>query len=197
MIHGIVFDLDGTLVDSRLDFDQMRREMELPEGSSILEWLERLEPERAEQCRSILHRHETSGFERAKLLPGVDELLEELDRREIRRSIFTRNSRAITDATLAKVGLRVDFALTRDDGPVKPDPWAVREACRRWGLSPSEVVAVGDYRFDVEAGRAAGCRTVLLTHPDEPTAYPNEERADLLLRSLEEYPRLLAWIETL
>jgi len=56
---------------------------------------------------------------------------------------------------------------------------------------------VGDYRFDVECGRAAGCRTVLLTHPAESQDYPNTEQADLVLASLADYPRLLAWLETL
>jgi phosphoglycolate phosphatase-like HAD superfamily hydrolase len=64
-------------------------------------------------------------------------------------------------------------------------------------LSPADVVVVGDYRFDVECGRAAGCRTVLLTHPADPASYPNVERADLLLYSLAEYSTMLAWLETL
>jgi len=43
MIRGIIFDLDGTLADSQLDFDAMRREMELPLGLPILEALTRLD----------------------------------------------------------------------------------------------------------------------------------------------------------
>ena len=76
MIRGIVFDMDGTLVDSRLDFDAMRREMELPTGMPILEALTRLPPPHAARCRAILDRHEWAGHERATLLPGVTELLE-------------------------------------------------------------------------------------------------------------------------
>jgi phosphoglycolate phosphatase len=197
VIRGIVFDLDGTLADSRLDFDAMRREMELPPEMSILDAIDRLAAARAERCRAILHRHEREGLERAKLLPGVAALLIELDRRQIRRAIATRNSREVTDATLLKLELAVDFALTRDDGPVKPDPWAVQHACQRWGLPPAEVLMVGDFRYDVESGRSAGCRTVLLTHAIAPTDYPNHEKADLLLRSLADYPRLLAWIAEL
>lgn len=194
MIRGIVFDMDGTLVDSQLDFDAMRREMELPAELPILEAVTSLPAPHAERCQAILHRHELEGAERATLLPGVAELLAELQSLGIRTAIATRNSRSITAATQSKLNLAVDFALTRDDGPVKPDPWAVLHACQRWRLSPDEVVVIGDYKFDIECGRAASCRTVLLTHPHDPAAYPNEEQADLLLTSLAEYSRLLAWL---
>src|SRR5262245_7245204 len=186
--------MDGTLVDSQLDFDAMRREMELPDGLPILEAVTRLSGPHAERCRAILERHEQEGHERSTLLAGVAELLLELRSRGIRAAIATRNSRSITAATLRKLSLAVDFALTRDDGPVKPDPWAAREACLRWSLSADRVAVVGDYKFDIECGRAAGCRTVLLTHPHDPASHPNEEEADLLLASLAEYPRLLAWL---
>ena len=91
----------------------------------------------------------------------------------------------------------VDFALTRDDGPVKPDPWPVRQACERWELPAADVAVIGDYKFDIECGRAAGCRTVLLTHPHEAATYANAEQADLLLTSLADYERLLAWLDSL
>jgi HAD superfamily hydrolase (TIGR01509 family) len=197
MIRGVIFDLDGTLADSQLDFDAMRREMELPAGLPILEALDKLDPDSSARCRTILDRHEQAGVERATLLPGVGELLEILAARGLSLAIATRNSRPITLATLRKLGVEIELLATRCDGPVKPDPWPVLHVCQRWGLSPAEVVVVGDYRFDVECGRAAGCRTVLLTHPEDPASYPNTEQADLLIYSLAEYPRLLAWLETL
>ena len=197
MIAGVIFDLDGTLVDSRLDFEAMRREMELPSGQPILEAIDHLEPAHAARCHEVLFRHEREGVERATLLPGVSELLAILAARGVRTAIATRNSRVVTRATQQKLGLSIELALTRDDGPVKPDPWPVLHVCETWNLSPAQVVVVGDYKFDVESGRAAGARTVLLTHPYEPQDYPNHEQADLLLTSLAEYPRLLAWLETL
>ena len=197
MIRGIVFDLDGTLADSQLDFDLMRAEMDLPPGQPILEALAELAEHDSARCQDILHRHESAGVERATLLPGVAELLEELRRRGIHTSIATRNSRRVTEATLRKLDLRIELALTRDDGPVKPDPWAILAACEQWGIQPRDAVMVGDYRLDIEAGHAAGCHTVLLTHPLEAGSYPNAERAELVLGSLAEYERLLAWLETL
>ena len=197
MIRGLVFDLDGTLVDSRLDFDAMRREMDVPDGQPILEALALLPPQRAAQCQAILHRHELAGAQRAVLLPGVRELVATLHARGVRLSVATRNSREIATATLAKHDLSIELLFTRDDGPVKPDPWAVTEACCQWDLAPADVVVIGDYRFDVECGRTAGARTVLLTHPSDPYDYPNHERADLVLGSLADYRRLLAWMDSL
>jgi HAD superfamily hydrolase (TIGR01509 family) len=195
MLRGLIFDLDNTLVDSGLDFDRMRHEMGLPPGP-ILEAIGRLDAASAARCREILRRHEQIGAERAKLLPGVKELLAEVTRRGLRRAIATRNSRAIAVETLHNVGIEVELVLTRDCGPIKPDPWPVQFACRQWSLSPGEVAVVGDYRFDIECGRAAGAQTVLLTHDADPAAYPNHERADLVLSSLADYPRLLAWLES-
>ena len=87
MIRGVIFDLDGTLADSRLDFVAMRHEMELPPDVPILEALTRLDPLHADRCRAILHRHELAGAERAVLLPGVAELY-----MRCIRAAFTRRS---------------------------------------------------------------------------------------------------------
>lgn len=196
MIRAVLFDLDNTLVDSRLNFDAMRREMELPFDLPILEAIDRLPPREAERCRTILHRHELAGAACATLLSGVRLLLDEISRRGLPFGIATRNSRSIAAATLANVGVACELVLTRDCGPVKPDPWAVHRACRAWSVEPSEVVVIGDYRFDIEAGRAAGARTVLLTHAPDPHLHANDEEADLVLSSLAEYPRLLDWLDS-
>jgi HAD superfamily hydrolase (TIGR01549 family) len=194
VIRGIIFDLDNTLVDSRLDFDAMRREMDLPAGLAILEAIDRLPAAQADRCREILHRHELAGAERATLLPGVAELLAEVSRRGLAQAIATRNSKPIAEATLRRLGIQIELVLTRDCGPIKPDPWPVLRACQQWGTRPAEVAVIGDYRFDIECGRAAGARTVLLTHEENPHEYPNHERADLVLSSLADYSRLLAWL---
>lgn len=196
MIRGVIFDLDGTLVDSQLDFAAMRREMCLAEDVPILEALARLVPTDAARCREVLLKHELAGAERATLLPGARELCQQLTARGIPQAIATRNSRQITRATLAKLNLRFDPVMTRDDGPVKPDPWPVHNACSLWGVLPEETVVIGDFRFDIECGRSAGSRTVLLTHPQDAASHENREQADLLLTSLADFSRLLAWLDT-
>jgi HAD superfamily hydrolase (TIGR01509 family) len=197
MIRGVIFDLDGTLADSQLDFDAMRREMELPSGLPILETVAGLSTADAARCQEILHRHELEGVERATLLPGAGELLSILKTRGMHLAIATRNSRRITQATLSKLSLAIELLLTRDDGPVKPDPWPVRHACDVWQVQPREVVMVGDYRFDIDCGKSAGARTVLLNCGDAERAGLRHCQPDLVLDSLTEYPRLLDWLDSI
>jgi HAD superfamily hydrolase (TIGR01509 family) len=160
MIRGLIFDLDGTLVDSGLDFDRMRREMQLPERQPILEALEHLPEPRRSECWAILDWHEREGAERATLMPGVTELMDALEHRDIRRAVFTRNGRVATLRTLNRLKLTFETVVAREDAPAKPNPTGIWTICESWGLRPDEVAMVGDYLFDIEAGHRAGAHTV-------------------------------------
>lgn len=180
-IAGFIFDLDGTLVETALDFAAMRREMGLPQGLPLLEAFAQLDAAEAGRCRAILDRHERDGAARARALPGVVEFLRRIDDLGLPRAVLTRNSRIGTAAALSRCGLRFEHIVTREDGPPKPDPWAIRHLCDRWGLDPARVAMVGDYRFDMEAGRRAGARTVLFTGGRPAAGLPGAELADLSL----------------
>lgn len=162
-VRGVIFDLDGTVVDSRLDFAAIRRDVGVPAGEPILEWIETLPPG-ADRDRAveILHRHEHRGAEAATLMPGIREFLASLAQAGIHRAVFTRNSRPTTEHTLRRLGLDA-FApvITREDAPPKPDPSGLEAICRHWRLQPDDVLFIGDYLYDLEAGRNAGIRTVL------------------------------------
>ena len=95
---------------------------------------------------------------------------------------MTRNSRKSVETVLARLGLRFDAIVTREDAPPKPAPEPVRLACRQMGLPLSAVLFVGDFEFDMLAGRRAGVRTVLLRNP----AMLSSEHADLGVDSLGE-----------
>lgn len=159
-IRGLIFDLDGTLVDSGLDFEQMRCEMGLAPGLPLLESLAALSDAEAERCHQILARHERAGAERAVLMPGVAEFLAQVAERGIRCAVFTRNGREIARLTLERLGLSFETIVAREDAPIKPDPTGILGICKSWGLQPTDVAMVGDYRFDIVAGRQAGVKTV-------------------------------------
>jgi phosphoglycolate phosphatase-like HAD superfamily hydrolase len=99
----------------------------------------------------------------------------------------TRNSRKSVDLVLARLRLCFDAVVTRDDAPPKPAPEPVWLACRRMGLAPSGVLFVGDFEFDMLAGRSAGVRTILLRGP----ALTASEHADLIVDSLGELRAML------
>jgi HAD superfamily hydrolase (TIGR01549 family) len=190
----VVFDLDGTLVDTGLDFDQMRREMQIEPGVPVLEALAAMDEPRASDCRRILDEHEQAGLARARLMPGVPAFLQALAERGVRQAVLTRNSRPVAEAVLERFGLRFDRVVGREDAPAKPDPRAICELCRTWALEPAEVAMLGDYKFDLLAGRAARVRTVLYLGQRRAEDLDYVALADRLLPSFAEADALLAWL---
>ena len=193
-IRGAIFDMDGTLVDSSLDFEAMRREMRLADGLPLLEAIAQASADDAERCWSILHEHERRGAQRATLYPGVREFLDTLRQRGLRRAIFTRNSRLSTAATLERLQLEFDPIVCREDGPPKPHPEAIWKICETWGLQPNECVMIGDYRFDIEAGRRAGTHTVLFSGSGQSSDLDESDAADHTMHSFADAGAFWAWI---
>lgn len=192
-VRGVIFDLDGTLIDSALDFDQMRSDMGFESGQLILETLESLpEGDRKARCREILHGHEYRGAVAATLMPGARELLDELNSRQIPQAILTRNSRAMTALALERLQLSFSQVLTREDAPPKPDPEGLLMICRAWQFDVSEVIFVGDFHFDLIAGRRAGMPTVLYAPLERPN-YADE--ADFVIGHLSETCAVLTQLD--
>ena len=193
-IRGVIFDLDGTLVDSGLDFDRMRQEMQLAPGTPVLEALATLDASRAADCRAILDRHEREGVERARLMPGVAAFRAALADRGIRQAVVTRNSRRLAQATLERVGQQFEIVLGREDGPVKPDPAALCWICEAWQLPAEAVAIIGDYKFDLEAGRRAGVRTALYTAGRDLRSFDYVDLADHVVPCFSRAEALLNWL---
>ena len=113
-IRGIIFDLDGTLVDSQLDFEAIRRDMGLPSQTPILEALaQTADGPGRDRMLAVLRSHELESAQRATLFDGVTEFLEWLDVCRVPRGILTRNSRECTDLVLNRLGLTFSQVLTR------------------------------------------------------------------------------------
>jgi HAD superfamily hydrolase (TIGR01509 family) len=191
---AVICDLDGTLVDSGLDFRAIKAEIGLSVEASVLEAIDNLPPEAAARGHAVLHRHEMAGALKARLMPGVTDFLALTAALGLKCGLFTRNSRNATAVTLQRCGLVFEHILTRDDGPVKPDPWAIRALCGSWGIDPSRTLVFGDYYYDLAAGRAAGAVNVLVCHGRPPDAIRGHELADFHLGSFtdtEQVSRLL------
>lgn len=188
-VRGIIFDMDGTLVDSRLDYDAIRREMGLPAGLPILEALAAIpDGEVREQMLSAMRTHELRGADEAVPFDGVFEFLEHVDERGISTAVLTRNSRECTERTLSRLNFSFSQIVTREDAVPKPDPAGVRIIADRWGMPTHEIVVIGDYLFDLQAGRRAGTRSILFA-PDELPHFASE--ADYVLRHFSEAAALL------
>jgi HAD superfamily hydrolase (TIGR01549 family) len=186
--RAVIFDLDGTLTRPFLDFHAIRAAIGIPEP--LLENMMALSPG-TERTRAfaLLDRFEEEAADASELNEGAREVLEFLASRAVPCGLLTRNSRRSTERTLSKHGLRFGITVTRDDGPAKPRPEPLWKICDFLGVAPGQALMVGDFKFDVLAGRNAGTVTALLTHGKRP-AYIAEIEPDHLLDRLEDLLRL-------
>lgn len=187
-----IFDLDGTLTLPVHDFGFIRRELAIPDDQDILSHLQTLAPAEAAARHRRLDDIELQLAERAVAAPGLAELLEPLERAGARLGILTRNSKEIALLTLEVIGARSyfhrDHVLGRDEVPPKPDAAGIRLLLDQWGGEAASAVMVGDYLFDLQAGRAAGVMTVHVGRPDG-KRWPDE--SDVMVTDLQQLAALL------
>jgi HAD superfamily hydrolase (TIGR01509 family) len=195
-IKGVLFDFDGTLTfPGALDFPAIKRELNCPLDLPILEYLETVTAEAKPPLIRILESAEEKAAEESLPNVGAEECLLTLRDKGVLIGIITRNSLASVSLAMKKfetVRLN-DFSavITRDDSLPKPHPDGVHKACERMGLCASELMVVGDFRFDVMAGKAAGACTVLLTNGGSSVMVPGDPEPDFTVTCLEEILELL------
>jgi HAD superfamily hydrolase (TIGR01549 family) len=191
-LKAVLFDLDGVLVHSPLDLSAIKQELFGDPGIFIIEGLQSLPEKEREKKNALLLERELEAAESARLAPGVVEIFDWMDAHGLKRAVITRNSRRTVE--LIVENLRVDFgvAIGREDAPPKPDPACVLAACERLGVAPEECAMVGDFAFDIQAGKMAGCRTVFL----ETDKFRHlETGADARIKTLSELVELLeTWL---
>jgi HAD superfamily hydrolase (TIGR01549 family) len=187
-IRGVLFDMDGVIVRQVLDFDAIKREIFGSAEGFILERMASLDAAGRARAEAILDRYETVAAEAAAPVDGVVEFFRWLDARGLPRAIVTRNSRKSVDIVLAKLGIRVEAVVTRDDAAPKPSPEPVLVACRRLDIAPAQGLFVGDFEFDMLAGRRAGVTTVLLKNP----VLSHSVNADYVIESFRDLRALLS-----
>lgn len=177
-IEGVIFDLDGTLVDSRLDFAALRRQLGCPPDIGVLEFVAALDDaDAALAADAAIHAFEMTGAREATWMPGAQALLDCLHNQDLPTAILTRNKREAVALTVDNLGIEVDLILTREDCLPKPDPEGLLHIARHWRRDPAKLVYIGDFRFDLEAARRAGMKACL---------YRNTRNADFI--------RLADWV---
>lgn len=179
--RAILFDLDGTLVDSRKDIaaacnhalaavgrpplDEATIAGFVGDGARMLlsralqtgAGAEPILDEALARFQAFYARH---AADHTTWMPGALDALEALTDRAL--ALVTNKPREATLAVLEALGQGARFGaiVAGGDGPLKPDPRAVHAALGPLHVLPAEAWMVGDGRQDIEAGRAAGCSTV-------------------------------------
>ncbi len=167
-----VFDMDGTLTVAVHDFARIKRELGIPASVDILAHLTDLPAAEAAPKHAWLLDHERGLAEEAVAAPGAVALLRALAAAGCRLGILTRNDHALAKLTLQAIGVGDLFddagIIGRDEAVPKPSPDGLQQHLRHWGIAAAEAVMVGDHAYDLDCGRAAGARTVLVNLPDNP-----------------------------
>jgi phosphoglycolate phosphatase len=188
--RAIVFDLDGTLVDSAPDIRLALNAAFAPLGVPPFE-LEAVKGFIGGGGRAAIGRAAaTVGLALAEaeteaalerfypvyaeasaagrgLFPGAIELLKHLIERGLPLGLCTNKAQPITDIAVVALGIAPYFRAVigaRDDLPKKPDPTMLRTAIALLGAEPAGVLVVGDSGADIGAAKAAGCRSVAIRH---------------------------------
>ena len=103
-VHGVVFDLDGTLTLPVLDFTKLRSDLQCPKGVDILKFCNSKSGKEKETALQMVETFEEEGRQNTKLQPGVLEVLKFLSQHGLRRALITRNLQASVDQFLDLLG---------------------------------------------------------------------------------------------
>ncbi len=178
--QAVIFDMDGTITQPVLDFLAIRREIGLPEGD-IAKTIAALPEEPRKRAWQIIERYELLAEDRQQLQDGAKELLERCRSDGIRIGLITRNIQRSVDALCRKFDLTFDHVITREFPHIKPHPAPIQHMLKRWNVSSSQALMVGDYIHDIDCGRAAGTATCFYLNAG---ARDHGATADFTVRSM-------------
>ena len=195
-IKGVLFDFDGTLtLPGALDFPAIKKALGCPLDQSILEFVESQPPDQQTELMKILEEREAQAAQASLPNRGAEKCLYALRKRQISIGILTRNRLKSVKKAMEKFQVITiddfDAIITREISLPKPHPHGVIKAANQMRLSTEELLVVGDFRFDIIAGKRAEASTVLLTNEGESVMAPGDPEPDYTISRLEDLPTLL------
>ena len=166
-----IFDMDGTLTLAVHDFPAIRNKLGINKDLDIIEAIEALPPEEAREKFRLLDEIEIGLTLRSQEQPGAEQLLTLLSEQNKMLGILTRNTVRNAKDTLVECNLKKFFPdqqiLGRESAAPKPSPDGINILLNQWEVDPASAVMVGDYKYDLEAGRRAGTATIYVDINEE------------------------------
>lgn len=171
---AILFDWDGVIAETKLDFSPIREKYYGARRAMLLEEASTLAPEVRASLMRDLEEVEMEGAYRSTLVPGIGDILDWVASKNIPWAVVSRNCRRSILAAAEATGVDLPAVVrSRDDGEaVKPDPPALLETCAALGVPPSQTLFIGDFIYDMIGARRTGMRGVLVRKQIEPDWSP-------------------------
>jgi len=219
-IDAVLFDLDGTLVDTAPDMVAVLQEMQQAHdlkpvpyevgranvSNGAIGLLSVGFPDAHAEYHSPLHLEYLERYEQrlcvdSVVFPGLEPLLDELDAADVCWGIVTNKPERLTQPLLQALNLESRSAGNVSGDTLterKPHPAPMLHACRLINVAPKNAVYVGDAARDIEAGQAAGMATIAaaygyITSDDDPSRWG----ADKIATDTEDLAKLLLKAVTL
>ena len=217
-MKAVLFDLDGTLIDTAADFVRIIQQMCRDEQRPVVE-AEIIRTQVSEGARAMVqlvypemdvtdpvflaHRQRflnTYGDNivvDTNLFEGMYPLLEELEANQIPWGIVTNKPRGLSESLLAELNLTERCAVLvcpEDVTHTKPDPEPMYLAAKQLNLDAKDIIYVGDHPRDIDAGRNAEMYTILAAYgylPIESRDDLNAWQADAIIQTVTELHQLL------
>lgn len=208
-VRLIIFDLDGTLVDSRIDITNAINyalkdygigpytveEITSLVGRGITKLIEDLiKPYKEIPVNNVIERflehYERHIIDNTRPYAGVKETLEEL--RDYKKAVISNKREYLSKKALEGLGLLryFEIVLGSDSTPEKkPSPLPVRMVLEKLNIPGSEAVIVGDSDLDIKAGKSAGVLTIAVSYGYRPRELLLE--ADHIINNIRELPGLV------
>jgi len=184
-VNTILFDLDGTLIDTAPDLAYALNSLLLENGidEKLYEQIKPLvafggkaliqfgfdcdesHPEFSDRHKKILKIYTDNIDQFSKTFSGIDSLLDVIKDRKMFWGIVTNKPENLTHLLLDKLGLKPDVIVCGDTLEYnKPHPAPLLYACAQLGVSPQDCLFVGDDKNDIAAGKNANIKTVAVTY---------------------------------
>lgn len=211
-IRSIIFDVDGTLIDSKRDIadaqlwvlqqlgvDGFTHEDIYPHiGRPLSDTFKELLPPElhvriSEAKRMYIAHYRPRALDTTTLFPGVEETLAALHARKVGMAVATTKSSMTANRVLEHFGIRHYFAQVQgtDDTPAKPDSYVINRILKQQSWLPQETVMVGDSEVDILCARNAGIQAWAVTYGSMGRDRAVELGADEIIDAITELPQLL------